>query len=306
MSKRLKTRALAYALASACLATGLVLASSDASAQTAAYTSQPVDLYAGPSGDYPVVSELGPGQPVTVMGCVSDYSWCDVTVPGLRGWVYGGYLSYPYQGSYVPLTSYGAAIGLPVVAFSLGAYWGSFYRDRPWYGDQQRWAHMPPPERGRPPATPAWHGAPGRPAAMPHGGGERPPEPNAPMRGGPPQAAERPPVNQEAPRAPGNMPPPGAGRPPVNAEPPRNVEQPAMRPHEAGHPPEQQQFGGRPPAGAPEQGYARQPAPQPQGGMRAPGPAPQQGRPPAPPQGGQGGHAPSQGGERGNDRQSEH
>ncbi|WP_233885004.1 SH3 domain-containing protein [Paraburkholderia flagellata] len=300
MSKRLKTRALASALASACLATGLVLASSDASAQTAAYTSQPVDLYAGPSGDYPVVSELGPGQPVTVMGCVSDYSWCDVTVPGLRGWVYGGYLSYPYQGSYVPLTSYGAAIGLPVVAFSLGAYWGSFYRDRPWYGEQQRWEHVAPPERGRPPATPAWHGAPGHPPAMPHGGGERPPEPNASMRGGPPQAAERPPGNQEAPRAPGNMPPPGAGRPPAN------MEQPAMRPHEAGHPPEQQQFGGRPPAGAPAQGYARPPEPQPQGGMRAPGPAPQQGRPPAPPQGGQGGHAPSQGGERGNDRQPEH
>ncbi|WP_321910478.1 SH3 domain-containing protein [Paraburkholderia sp. J11-2] len=275
MFKRLKTtrvRALASALASACLVTGLVLASSDASAQTAAYTSEPVDLYAGPSGDYPVVAELAPGQPVTVMGCVGDYSWCDVTVPGLRGWVYGGYLSYPYQGSYVPLTNYGAAIGLPIVTFSLGAYWGSFYRDRPWYGEQQRWEHVPPPERGRPPVAQAWHGAPGRP-----------------------------PVNQEAPRAPGNMPPPGAGRPPGN------MEQPTMRPHEAGHPPEQQQFGGRPPAGAPaQQGYARPQPPQPQGGMRAPAPAPQQGRPPAPPQGGQGGHAPSQGGERGNERQSEH
>ena len=283
MSKRLKTtrvRALASALASAGLVIGLALVSANASAQTAAYTSEPVDLYAGPSGDYPVVAELAPGQPVTVMGCVSDYSWCDVTVPGLRGWVYGGYLSYPYQGSYVPLTNYGAAIGLPIVTFSLGAYWGSFYRDRPWYGEQQRWEHVPPPERGRPPVAPAWHGAPGRP-----------------------------PVNQEAPRAPGNMPPPGAGRPPVNTEPPRapaNVGQPEMRPHEAGHPPEQQQYGGRPPAGAPAQGYARPPAPQQQGGMRAPGPAPQQGRPPAPPQGGQVGHAPSQGGDRGNDRQPEH
>jgi len=315
MSKRLNTRlrALAPALASACLATGLVLASSDASAQTAAYTSEPVDLYAGPSGDYPVVAELGPGQPVTVMGCVGDYSWCDVSVPGLRGWVYGGYLSYPYQGSYVPLTNYGAALGLPIVTFSLGAYWGSFYRDRPWYGEQQRWEHVPPPERGHPPAAPAWHGAPGRPPAVQQpGGGERPPGPNEPMHGAPPPGAQRPPGNPEAPRAPGYMPPQGQGRPPVNAEPPRapgNVEQPGtMRPHEAGHPPEQQQFGGRPPGGAPAQGYARPPAPQPQGGMRPPGPAPQQpqGRPAPPPQGGQGGHAPSQGGERGNDRQPEH
>ncbi|MEM5313750.1 SH3 domain-containing protein [Paraburkholderia sp. JHI869] len=316
MSKRVKTRlrALAPALASACLATGLVLASSDASAQAAAYTSEPVDLYAGPSGDYPVVAELGPGQPVTVMGCVGDYSWCDITVPGLRGWVYGGYLSYPYQGSYVPLTDYGAAIGLPIVTFSLGAYWGSFYRDRPWYGEQQRWAHVPPPERGRPPSEPAWHGAPGRPPAMPQGGGERPHGPNEPMRGGQPPGAQRPPGNPEAPRAPGYMPPQGEGRPPGNMEQPN-----AMRPHEAGHPPEQQQYGGRPPAGQPAQGYAHPPAPQPQGGMRPQGPVPQQpqggmrpqgpapqqaqGRPPAQPQGGQGGH---QGGERNNDRQPEH
>ncbi|WP_083245369.1 SH3 domain-containing protein [Paraburkholderia nodosa] len=316
MSKRFNTRlrAVVPALAGACLATGLVLASSAASAQSAAYTSEPVDLYAGPSGDYPVVAELGPGQPVTVMGCVGDYSWCDVTVPGLRGWVYGGYLSYPYQGSYVPLTDYGAQIGLPIVSFSLGAYWGSFYRDRPWYGEQHRWEHVPPPERGRPPAAPAWHGAPGRPSAIAPGGGERPSRPDEPMRGAPPPGTQRPPGNPEAPRAPGYMPPQGAGRPPGNGEQPGT-----MRPHEAGHPPEQQQFGGRPPAGAPAQGYARPPEPQPQGGMRAPGPAPQQpqagmrppapqqpqGRPAAPPQGGgQGGHAPS--GERGNDRQSEH
>ncbi|MCP3705732.1 SH3 domain-containing protein [Paraburkholderia sp. CNPSo 3274] len=298
MSKRFNTRlrALVPALASAYLATGLVLASSDASAQSAAYTSEPVDLYAGPSGDYPVVAELGPGQPVTVMGCVGDYSWCDVTVPGLRGWVYGGYLSYPYQGNYVPLTDYGAEIGLPIVAFSLGAYWGSFYRDRPWYGEQRRWEHVPPPERGRPPAAPAWHGAPGRPAAIQPGGGGRPSAPNEPMRGAPPPGAQRPPGNGEQPGT--------------------------MRPHEAGHPPEQQQFGGRPPAVAPAQGYARPPESQPQGGMRAPGPAPQQpqgsmrppapaaqqpqGRPAAPPQGGQSGHGPSQGGERGNERQTEH
>ena len=300
MSKRPRTRprALAFALATGSLLTGLALASSDASAQTAAYTSGPVDLYAGPSGDYPVVSQIGPGVPVTVMGCVSDYSWCDITVPGLRGWVYAGYLSYPYQGGYVPLTDYGASIGLPIVAFSLGAYWGSFYRDRPWYGERDRWAHVPPDERRRPPEQPGWHGAPGRPSAMPPRSEERLRGPNAPVRGG------APPVNAQAPREPANMPPPDV---------PHN----APRPQEAGRPPapEAQQFGGRQPAGAPAQGYAHPPAAQPQAGMRAPGPvpapAPAQARPPAPPQGGQGGqawqggHAPAQGG-RGDDRQHEH
>jgi uncharacterized protein YraI len=307
MPKRPQTRlrALAAALASGCLTAGLAFAPSAANAQTAAYTSEPVQLYAGPSGDYPVVSELGPGVPVTVMGCVSDYSWCDVTVPGLRGWVYSSYLSYPYQGSYVPLAGYGAAIGLPVVTFAIGAYWGSFYRDRPWYGEQGRWAHVPPPERGHPPpAAPAWHGAPGRPPGPPMGGGERPPGPS----GGPPPGAGRPPVNAEGPRGPANMPgnmPPGAERPPGNAEaprPPANMApQPnAPRPHEAGRPPEPQ-YGGRPQGGGPAPAYAHPPSAQPPGGMRPPAPAaaPPQGRPQAP----QGGHPQSQGNSHGDDRE---
>ncbi|NIF87651.1 SH3 domain-containing protein, partial [Burkholderia sp. Cy-637] len=114
-------------------------------AQTPAVTSMTVNLYAGPAGDYPVVAQLPAGASVTVMGCVSGYSWCDVSLPGLRGWAYGRYLSYPYQGASVPLSNYGATIGLPVVTFALGAYWGSYYRDRPWFGNQSRWNRHPGP-----------------------------------------------------------------------------------------------------------------------------------------------------------------
>ncbi|QGZ64190.1 SH3 domain-containing protein [Paraburkholderia acidisoli] len=305
-----RQRALTAALAATCLATGLSLAATDAQAQTAAYTSEPVDVYAGPSGDYPVVSEIGPNEPVTVMGCVGDYSWCDVTVEGLRGWVYGGYLSYPYQGGYVPLTNYGAAIGLPVITFSLGAYWGSFYRDRPWYGEQARWAHVPPPERGHPPpGPPAWHGQPGRPPGPPPGGGGRPPgNYGGPQHGGPPEAG-RPPG---APGAPGNMPPgdgrppgnyemqrgranppgspqPGMARPPQgNAEPPRpanNMPANVPRAPEPQRAPEQ----ARPAAPAPQAGGRPAGGPPPGGGMH--GPAPEQhggGRPEAPQGGGHG------------------
>ncbi|MFX1805382.1 hypothetical protein PWR66_17395 [Paraburkholderia sp. A1RO-5] len=170
-------RGLALPLATVCVAAGMVFAASGVRAQTQAYTNEPVDLFAGPSDAYPVVSELGPNVPVTVMGCVSDYSWCDVALPGLRGWVYGGYLSYPYQGAYVPLTGYGAVIGLPIVTFSVGAYWGSFYRDRPWYGDRDRWEHAPPPGRGRPPEPQRFHG--GRPTAE---GGHRRLHPEARVR----------------------------------------------------------------------------------------------------------------------------
>jgi uncharacterized protein YraI len=68
------------------------------------------------------------------MGCISNYQWCDVAAPNLRGWVYAGSLSYPYQGANVPVMNYGTVIGLPIVTFSIGTYWGNYYRGRPWYG----------------------------------------------------------------------------------------------------------------------------------------------------------------------------
>jgi uncharacterized protein YraI len=163
--------------------------------QVQAFTSGPVNLRAGPARDYPVVSQVAPGVPVTVMGCISGYTWCDVALPNLRGWVYAKHLSYPYQGNNVPVITYGTTIGVPIVSFSIGAYWGNYYRGRPWYRDQNRWARRTPP---RPhPAHP-----PGRP--RPPGGGH-PPGHARPPGGHPPGAGGRPP---------GRPPQGGGGRPP--------------------------------------------------------------------------------------------
>ncbi|WP_322058098.1 SH3 domain-containing protein [Paraburkholderia sp. J63] len=193
-------------------------------AQSQAFTSTTVNLYAGPAGDYPVVAQVPGGVSLAVMGCVAGYSWCDVSLPGLRGWVYGGYLTYPYQGARVPLMNYGSTIGLPIVTFSLGAYWGNYYRDRPWYGNQSHWYRHPGPRPGpppaiRPPVRPPAHGArpPGghhgnRPGNG-HGHDHRPPNPGArpPGHGGakpPGHGGARPPGNS------GGRPPGQGGRPP--------------------------------------------------------------------------------------------
>jgi uncharacterized protein YraI len=271
MTNRQKTppRGLALPLAAVCLSMGLAFATTEVRAQTEAYTSEPVDLFAGPSDAYPVVTELGPNVPVEVMGCVSDYSWCDVALPGLRGWIYAGYLTYPYQGAYVPLEGYGAVIGLPIVTFSIGAYWGSFYRDRPWYGERDHWAHVPPPGYGgRPQAPPPYHGGP------PGGPGHPPPEPPRGAANVPPPQAGRPPINGGAP----------AGAPRSYAEPPRPPAAMVSPPHA----PMPQPNAGRQPGPAPGLTHAPYPA---AGGGRPPGPP--AGRPEAPPQGG---HASGQGG----------
>jgi uncharacterized protein YraI len=196
-------------------------------AQQQAFTNSPVDMYAGPAGDYPIVTQLPGGVAVTVMGCVSDYSWCDVVVPDVRGWVYAANLSYPYQGNNVPILTYGAAVGFPIVTFAIGSYWGSYYRGRPWYSQQSHWEHHPPPGPG--PGRPPGYGGHPPPGPQPgYGGGGRPP--------GPPPAQGRPPG-----------PPPGQG---AGGHPPS--------------PPPGQAVGARPPG--PESGGERPAAPPPSRG----------------------------------------
>jgi uncharacterized protein YraI len=120
------------------------------------------NLRAGPDRTYPLVAQLAPGTPATVMGCISGYTWCDVVVPGgLRGWLYGGRLGYAYQGAPVPLLGIGAAIGVPIITFSLDSYWNNYYRDRSWYSQPRWWGGrrpLPPVPGWRPPpsAMPAW------------------------------------------------------------------------------------------------------------------------------------------------------
>jgi uncharacterized protein YraI len=204
-----------------------------AAAAQQAFTRGSVNLRAGPSSAYPLVALLAPGQPLQVMGCTAGYGWCDVVLPdGLRGWAYAGSLDYAYEEQHVPLAAYGAVIGVPIVTFAIGSYWGDYYRDRPWYSQPRWWGGRPPPPpvagwRPLPAPVPAW-----RPNPWPgYGPGARPP---AGIR--PPAAAFRPPppVGIRPPHEPGFRPPApspdhgfrpggpgGPGRPDWNAGRPR-------------------------------------------------------------------------------------
>jgi uncharacterized protein YraI len=122
----------------------------------------------GPDTSYPTVAVLGPGASVEVMGCLDDWSWCDVAFADNRGWVYSPYLSYVYQGYRVPFYSYAPSFGIPIISFSLGSYWDRYYRARPWYGRRDYWAsrapvhvrpagpapQSTPPPRAYPPGSP--------------------------------------------------------------------------------------------------------------------------------------------------------
>ena len=250
----MRTRVACAAVAGAAV---LSIASGAASAQTEAYTSTPVYLYAGPGQEYPVVAELPAGLLVTVYGCVSGYAWCDVAIPQARGWVYGGDLAFPYQGSYVPMMAYGTVIGVPLITFSPGTYWGYHYRDRPWYYDRWRWEHHHPPPSQPPPNHPP-----------PPQGANRPPPPPPPEQGPQPLGADH------GHRARLTQPPPSQGGGPGPGQPPAQGGRPPGPP--PGH------IGGPPPGQPPAQ-IARPVGPAPAPGMAHPsGPPPGQGRISAP------------------------
>jgi uncharacterized protein YraI len=157
-----------------------------AAAAQQAFTLRDVDVFAGPSSEYPQIAELPPGTSVQLAGCLSDWSWCDVIFANDRGWVYAGDLGYPYQGNRVVILEYGPRLHLTVVSFSLDTYWSAHYRARPFFAERSVWVNRVhiqanrggPPPHGRSaqatpggqsaqPAQPAQRAQPAQPAPQP-------------------------------------------------------------------------------------------------------------------------------------------
>jgi uncharacterized protein YraI len=122
-----------------------------------AYVGINLVLRAGPDIGYPRVMMVPAGSYLEVYGCVSDYTWCDVGIDGSRGWVAATYLQYYYGDNWVYMPAYAPRIGVPIVTFVLGTYWGNHYRHTSWYRERDRWQRMQPRHRPAPHRTPSFH-----------------------------------------------------------------------------------------------------------------------------------------------------
>ena len=203
-----------------------------------------VDLYAGPDIGYPIIAELPAGTPVDIQGCLEGWTWCDVITMDTRGWVAGTFVQYIYQSQPVIVADYGPRIGIPIVVFSIGAYWDHYYRDRPFYRDRDRW-YSRPLESRPPPRPPGWRESDRDrspvPARQPPPVSHQPaapsvqPAPSAGYRSSPGHPPENPPPASTY------RPAPGGNRPPPPVE---GHGQPV--PSQVAHPPGQER---RPPEG---------------------------------------------------------
>ncbi|WAC28054.1 SH3 domain-containing protein [Ancylobacter sp. SL191] len=246
-------------------------------AQQRGFVTTDVNLRAGPSTGYPVVVVLEGGTPLGIYGCLDDYSWCDVDWRGARGWIAARYLEYDYGGRRVEFVPYAPTVGVPIVAFSFGDYWGRYYRGRSWYSSYDRWGsppprpgYGPPPGPGYRPPPPGGWGGPGYGGPGYGGPGYGGPGYGGPGYGGPGYGG------------PGYRPPPQGnwnGRPPQGGPPPQG-QPPQQRPPQGGPPPQAQPPQQRPPRAQPQPS-----APPPQQQQRPPR-NPPQGQQPRQQQGG--------------------
>ncbi len=139
-------------LAAVVMGTGAAMAAS----AVQGYTTASVNLRAGPSTSYPVVAAMGAGDRVTIYGCLSGWTWCDIDWKGARGWAAGRYLEVLYEQQRRPVPSYGQYLGLPALTFGIGSYWQQHYGNRSFFSDMQRYQgsdaeHKPPAAKNQPP-----------------------------------------------------------------------------------------------------------------------------------------------------------
>jgi len=118
---------------------GAGLATTAAAQQPNGYPITDVNLRAGPGTEYPVILTVPADAPITILGCVPDYTWCDSVFQDRRGWMRSTYLSGYSEGDYYLLRDYAPDLGYRRVTFDIDAYWDNYYRDEPFYGDRGRW-----------------------------------------------------------------------------------------------------------------------------------------------------------------------
>lgn len=128
-----------YILAAAAVVLTVAAAPKAEAAYYDGYAAAKLNVRAGPSGNYPIIGQIGRGAPLNVRGCVQGYKWCDVSTGGFRGWVAGKHIRADYRSRNDSVSVLGSLLGLNVVTYDERNYWGNYYYDRDFYRTKYGW-----------------------------------------------------------------------------------------------------------------------------------------------------------------------
>ncbi|WP_419914417.1 SH3 domain-containing protein [Hoeflea sp.] len=105
----------------------VALVASPARAASPASVTVDLNLRAGPSTQYPVVTVVPQSAPVTMHGCNANVTCCDISYSSYRGWASANYIRVSSGGTQTVVTpAVVATIGIATVAYNR-AYWDNYY-----------------------------------------------------------------------------------------------------------------------------------------------------------------------------------
>ncbi|CCD89486.1 conserved exported protein of unknown function, putative SH3 domain [Bradyrhizobium sp. ORS 285] len=122
-----------------------------AAASFEGYAGVNLNVRSGPNVRFPTVGVLGAGSPLTIHGCLTGYTWCDVSASGFRGWASGALIQFSYETRRVYVPACAPRVEMPIVTFHIDTYWRDYYRELPLYGDLPRWVDYHWDENNPPP-----------------------------------------------------------------------------------------------------------------------------------------------------------
>lgn len=95
----------------------LAAASLPASATEVVGTTNPLNIRSGPRPFHPLVAGVAEGEPVDLLGCILDSTWCSVKAGEKWGWVDGDFLDVDPGEALRTVNSDRQDLGVPVVVY---------------------------------------------------------------------------------------------------------------------------------------------------------------------------------------------
>jgi uncharacterized protein YraI len=97
---------------------GACMTANVSAAQTIAYAAPgTTNVRTGPGLEYAIVGRVRGGDPVEVLGCLGDLSWCNILVGRYEGWMAARRLVFPFAGRYVRVPDYYDYFRAPIIRY---------------------------------------------------------------------------------------------------------------------------------------------------------------------------------------------